>query len=123
MKLNNQQIVELYEGLSSLRAPDMQSLPVTIGYSIIKDTKMLETFYLAATNVRDSIAMKYGDAQGDGVFHIPEENMDKVQAELKELWGIENTIKLDLIPLSALAACSLPLDSLYKIYPLIDGEA
>lgn len=123
MILTNQEIVQVTEGLNRLRTGDLQMLPIEVGYLIIKDLKLLEPLCAAIDSMRESVGIKYGERKDNGSYQIKEENLGVAQRELEALSSIENTVELDLIPLAALNGLSFPLDVIYQIYPIINGEA
>lgn len=124
MILTNQEAVQVFEGLNNLRTAGLQTLPIEVGYPIVKDLKLLEPICAAVDSMRESIGIKYGKQRNDGSYQIAEENLVVAQQELQTLSSIENTIELDFIPLAALKGLSFPLDIIYQIYPIIkeNGE-
>ena len=123
MVLTNQQIVEIYEGLYSLRAAGQQALPISVGFLIVKALKELQSSYEAITEMRAAVGAKYGVLQDDGSYFVEAKDRAAANKELRELMEIKSNINLDLIPLSLLNDISIPLDIIYNIYPIINGEA
>lgn len=123
MVLTNQQIVEIYEGLYSLRAAGQQALPISVGFLIVKALKELQSSYEAITEMRAAVGTKYGVLQDDGSYFVEAKDRAAANKELQELMEIKSNINLDLIPLSLLNDISIPLDVIYNIYPIINGEA
>lgn len=123
MVLTNQQIVEIYEGLYSLRAAGQYTLPISVGFLIVKALKELQSSYEAITEMRAAVGAKYGVLQDDGSYFVEAKDRAAANKELQELMEIKSNINLDLIPLSLLNDISIPLDVIYNIYPIINGEA
>lgn len=123
MVLTNQQIVEIYEGLYSLRAAGQQALPISVGFLIVKALKELQSSYEAIIEMRTTVGAKYGVLQDDGSYFVEAKDRAAANKELQELMEIKSNINLDLIPLSLLNDISIPLDVIYNIYPIINGEA
>lgn len=124
MKLTNEQIINIYEGIKHLREAGQQQLPTLLVYSLIKDLKLLEPLVEVVITARDEILQAYGNENEEGTVIIPQEKIAEAQVELDRLSKIENEISnLDRIPLSSIATLTLSFDDLYLIYPVIDGEA
>ena len=123
MILSNQQIVEVYEGLYRLRAADQSSLPISVGFLIVKAMKELQNSYEAIMEIKGQIGSKYGVLQDDGSYFVEAKDRAAAGKEIDDLMGIQSNINLDLIPLSLMKEVSVPLDIIYNIYPIINGEA
>ena len=123
MKLTNGEIVTLYEGLYKLREGRSAPLPIKVGFSIIKDMKILEPIYSSITTMRNDIAQRLGTPQDNGYIEIPSENVEEANREFENLSEIENQIDLDLISLSSLQNLQFSLDEINALYPIINSEA
>lgn len=123
MVLSNQQIVEIYEGLYELRAAGQSSLPVSVGFLIVKAMKELQNSYETIMEVKGEIGSKYGVLQDDGSYFVEAKDRAAAGKEIDDLMAIQSNINLDLIPLSLMKEVSVPLDIIYNIYPIINGEA
>ena len=124
MVLTNQQIIDLSEGLASLRNSKLKELPISVCYTLIKDIKLLEPLYESAMSMVKTIGLKYGELKTDGNIVIEnEENRIKAQRELDELSKIENHVDLETVNLSQIGNYFCSLDDMFRIYPLINGEA
>ena len=118
-KLTNQEIVNIYEGIQKLRETQVDALPVKVGFSLIKDMNILQPLYSAVITTRDEVALRYGE-NDNGVVHIPDEFLEKVNTELQELGSLESEVDISYIPLAAISNLSFPLDIIYSIYPIIE---
>lgn len=118
--LTNQELTTVYETIQSLRQADTQALPVKIGFTIVKDANLLEPIYNAVISTRDEIALRYGTNDGTGTVNIPPEYVETASKELQDLSECKSEVDLTLIPLAAISDLSLPLDSIYGLYPIID---
>ena len=119
MRLTNNEVVNLYE---NLRAAGQKTLPVQIAFSFVKDTKVLEPYYKAIIETRDTIVRNVGEPQDDGSVVVPQDKIEETNKSLEELGTIETDLNLDMVPLSALTGTSWTLDEINGIYPIINGE-
>lgn len=120
MKLNNGEIVVLYENLRQL---GQKTLPVKTAFSIAKNIKTLEPYYSAIIETRDGILKAYGEFSKDGGVKVPSDKIQEANRDLSALQIIQTEINLDTISLSALEGNSWTIDEISGIYPIIDGEA
>ncbi len=95
MKLTNEQVLQLYEGIKELRE---LPLTATTSFQVAKTEIALEKFYEIIQNVRDELIKNNGEAKEDGTYQIAPDKIDFVNQSLKEL--LDTTSDYDLAPLS-----------------------
>ena len=123
MKLTNNQVIQLYDGLTDLREHRSEALPIKISFPIIKNLKLLEPLYTSIKTAYNDLIMKYGEPNEKGEIFVGKDNIAIVNEELNTLGQIENTVDLDKIPLSSLENLSFSLKDMDTMYVMIDSEA
>lgn len=117
MVLTNIEIVNLTEGLITLRQDNSNILPIKIGFNIIKNIKILTPIYESIIEMRNDIVYKHSKDN-----RIEEKDLDITNAELLELGNLKNEIKLNKISLEDIAELKISLDLLDKISYIIDED-
>ena len=120
MIIQNNQIYNLYESLYFIITNKKNNeIPVVDGFNICKNERILEPYYTALIEMRQTILQKYGTINSDGQIILPSELIEQVNIELNELLSIDNEIQLQPIPLESLRNLYLPLEIIQGLMPII----
>lgn len=120
IKLSNLDLVSLYEGLQEVKT---KTIPIEIGFLMVKNMKILEPIYQAIIESRTGLLTQVGEIQADGSIKIPQDKIQETNSQLAQLSSIENTLDLSLIKLSALKEASWTLEEIMNIYPIIKEDS
>lgn len=120
IKLSNLDLVSLYEGLQEVKT---KTIPIEIGFLMVKNMKILEPIYQAIIESRTGLLTQVGEIQTDGSIKIPQDKIQETNFQLAQLSSIENTLDLSLIKLSALKEASWTLEEIMNIYPIIKEDS
>lgn len=122
MTLTNMEVTTLYEGLQRLRERSSVALPVSIGFVIIQDMKLLQPTYEAVMETRSRIYLEHREYidESSGMIKVKDEDIKVVNEQLQELGNITNELELKRIPLPQLESLCLTLDDINTLYPIIE---
>lgn len=94
MKINNEQIYELYKNLANSFIKEQRYFPAKVNFIIQKNLKTLYEAAQEIENMRLNIARNYGTVQDNNDFIINPENIQQANKELSELSEIEQEINI-----------------------------
>ena len=115
MKLTNNQIFALTEALAEVRNLGL-SVPVKVGFKILKNFNILLPNYETIIKMRDEFATEYDE-------NNHEESIAAINQKLIELGAIEQEIELIPILLSEIETLEMDMSLLDRIQLLIKDEA
>lgn len=94
MKINNQQIYELYTSLANSFIKEQRYFPAKVNFIIQKNLKTLYEAAQEIENIRLNIVKNYGIVQNNNDFIIEPQNIQQANRELNELSEIEQEINI-----------------------------
>ena len=106
MKMTNNEIYTITKELIEAFTDTEQKLPITLGFYIQKNKKILVDLAADIETARMNILKEYGIFNEEGqTYSIPKENSLKTMSALEELLNIEQEVNIYKIKFS-----SLPVD-------------
>lgn len=97
MTMSNNKIYNLANALGELFSSDEmvnKKLPVRINFYIMKNRTEIIRLGQELEQERVNIIHKYGEEQEDGSWAVLQENMDDAQNELRQLFNIEQPVRI-----------------------------
>ena len=102
MTMTNFEIYNIAKGMSEAFQDGGQYLPVKINFFIQKNKATLMTLAQDIDNSRMAIVRNYGELNEDGTqFIVPEDKMEAANAELLDLFNIEQEVDIRKINIDA----------------------
>lgn len=110
MQLNNGEIIQYAENIRTafFNQESSQYLPVRLNYAIQKNLATLVLLYNGINDSRQKILEHYGVYNEDNdQYSVDEENIEAVNAELKDLQSLVNEVNIMTVPLNSIEDLSL----------------
>lgn len=122
MKLTNQAIYEYAKKLSIFKNCNIK-MPVRINFFLQKNILEIENASQEIENARMGIAAQFGSLNEDGTaYDIPAENAALVNAELLELFSLEQDIKIHVFKISDFEDIELTYQQMSAILFMVEEE-
>lgn len=103
MKMTNNEIYETAKALLEVFKDQDQRLPITLGFYIQKNKKILVELARDIEEARIKIISQYGKLNEDGqTYSIPQDNSSKIMNAMEELLQIEQEVQIYTIKISTL---------------------
>ena len=116
--MTNKDVLQLYEGLNELAANENIKLTVQASYYLAYNKNILEPFYKAAIDTRNTLLDKYGVKSNNG-WTVPKEQLDAFSEAWDQCLSIEVPLSLRGIKLNDISG-QVNLDLMRKILPFIE---
>ena len=120
MKLTNNQIFHLYEGLNILKSN--KELPIKVSFALLQNIKTIEPIYQSVITLRDNLAMENGDVNEKGFVSIHPEKIAFVNKELAALGAEETEVNLRMIKLSDIEDINMSIEDLASLEIIISED-
>lgn len=101
-EMTNAEIYGLAKALSSAFNMDERYLPARVNFFISKNKNTISQLADIIEDSRLDIIKHYGTITSDGNVIVPEEQIQKANAELVDLLNLSHEIEISMLPLSAL---------------------
>lgn len=124
MILTNQQIVDCFEKLDSLRKDASVRFPASASYAIIHNIRVLAPLVQDIERVRLELIQQNSETSqmldnGLTEYHIKSDMVDSVNKQLDEFWKLENDVAITSVPYSHISGLDLSLAAMDALYPMI----
>lgn len=116
--LTNEQIVDLYEGLSEISEDKELKFKATVSFSLAKNKNILKPFYDSITEARQKLIEKYGEQNEKG-WLIPNEKLIQFKAEFEALMFTNTYITTEEILITDLEEERIGIELMEKLLPII----
>lgn len=101
-EMTNAEIYGLAKALSSAFNMDERYLPARVNFFISKNKNTISQLADIIEDSRLDIIKHYGTITPDGNVIVPEEQIQKANAELVDLLNLSHEIEISMLPLSTL---------------------
>lgn len=122
MKLTNNKILEYANSLATIKNSQIK-LPVRVNFFLQKN---IRTILDAATYIEENrinIGRNYGELnEMQNSYIIPPESMVAANAELNELFSIEQDLEITMIPLSTFDEVELTMEEMDAIMFMVEED-
>ena len=122
--MKNQDIMNCYEGLNSLRESSSTRFPARVSYAIIRNIKMLNSIIEDIQTAYNEIVTKYATPiENDPTrFKVPEENITLLTEEMDKLYKMDTDVNLVKIKFSDIESLSLSLKETEALMAIAEEE-
>lgn len=120
MKLSNNQIFKLYEGLNILKSN--KELPIKVSFALLQNIKTIEPIYQSVITLRDNLAIENGNVDDDGMVTIHPDKIEFVNKELQSLGNEETEVNLRMIKLSDIENINMSIEDLASLEIIISED-
>ena len=121
MKLNNYQIYEYAQQLSSTFINADLYIPIKANFLIQKNIKLIVAAGEEIEKSRLQIAQHYGKLdEENNIFIIPEEKLEEANTEINNLFSIEQELNIQLIKLEDLGNTEFTTKQMQAIMFMIE---
>ena len=116
--MTNEQIVDLYEGLSEISQNKDLKFKAVISFVFAKNRNIIRPFYDSIIEARTKLINKYGEKNDEGIL-IPNEKIPQFKSEFEILMHTENYINIEEISLEDFKEEYIGIELMEKILPII----
>lgn len=120
MKLSNNQIFKLYEGLNILKSN--KELPIKVSFALLQNIKTIEPIYQSVITLRDNLAIENGNVDDNGMVTIHPDKIEFVNKELQSLGNEETEVNLRMIKLSDIENINMSIEDLASLEIIISED-
>lgn len=122
MKLTNNKILEYANLLATIKNSQIK-LPVRVNFFLQKNIRIILDAAAYIEENRINIGRSYGELnEMQNSYIIPPESMAAVNAELNELFSIEQDLEITAIPLSAFDEVELTMEEMNAIMFMVEED-
>lgn len=122
MKLTNNKILEYANALVTIKNSQIK-LPVRVNFFLQKNIRTILDAAAYIEENRINIGRNYGELnEMQNSYIIPPESMAAANAELNELFSIEQDLEITAIPLSAFDEIELTMEEMDAIMFMVEED-
>lgn len=100
--MTNQEIINLYETLEKIDDCTSLTFPIEVSFALAKNKHILTSIYTAIMDTRQKIIIENGIKNDDNTYTIPNEKIEKVNNDLKNLYSLTSEVNLNYINVNTL---------------------
>lgn len=121
--MTNQEIVQNYESLVSLKKDNTIFFPAQVAYAITRNLRTLQPLYEDIINHRAQIIEANADPiDGEPGFFKPREGHEEtLNGEIRALYQYDNETTISKITLNDLSRLNLSIANMDALYFMVDG--
>ena len=119
VKFTNAQIYELLNKLDKAFTEDNIYFPVRFNYYFVRNASKLEEQVKNIDLARNVIINHYATVKGDKYQFSSQEDLDKANKEINELFTLEQELQIDMVDLAIIEEMQLTVDQMEAIMLMI----
>lgn len=116
--MTNEQIVDLYEGLSEISQNKELKFNASLSFALAKNRNLLKPIYDSIMEARQKLIEKYGEQNEEGWF-IPNERIDSFKHEFEALMFTNTYVTTEDIVIEAFQDERIGTELMEKLLPII----
>lgn len=119
MKVTNEEVLTILKGLSEL---EELKLPLNIktSYYLARIRQTLNSYANIIQDKQMEIYKKYGEQTSRNEYKVPEEKMNELEKDLKDLFSVENEMEIQKLKLNDFGDNEVPFYVIEKLLKIID---
>ena len=116
--MTNQEIFDVVDAINSIKKEKVK-LNVKLSYELAKIKKILNPYYEAIIDTRQKKFIEHGDFDEKGDIIVAKDEVEDLKKDLKELFEIDNEVKVSKIALEEFEESGLNFDIIDNLMPII----
>lgn len=100
--MKNEEIINLYETLEKIDDCTSLTFPIEVSFALAKNKHILNPIYTAVMDTRQKIILENGIRNEDNTYTIPNEKIEKVNNDLRNLYNLSSEVNLNYINVNTL---------------------
>ena len=116
--LTNEQIVDLYEGLSKISEDKELKFKATLSFALAKNRNLLKPVYDSIMEARQRLIEKYGERNDEG-WLIPNDRIESFRHEFEALMFTKTYATTEEIVIEAFSDERIGTELMEKLLPII----
>lgn len=121
--MKNKEIIELHEGLLTLKNNKEIRLPASTTYAIVFNLKIIAPIVETITETSQKLLQTYGEPSTEepGSYFIPPKNREKFIEELEQIDDMEVDVGIKKIKWEDIKGTSLTVEEMGGLFFMIEG--
>lgn len=123
--MKNNEIVQIYNGLTTLANDNTLHLPAKVAYAVVRNLKTITPIAQDIIKQKEKIGATYGkyveNGMGGAYFNIPEDKIPLATKELDDLLEMDTPFSPLQIKMESIENLELSIDAMQALYFMI-GE-
>lgn len=119
----NKDIINLYQGIQSLKNRDDLRVPARVSFTLVRGARSLLPLVEDYNDARKIVLEQLGTLNDDGSYNIPNESLDKLNQEFNDIDNIDVPVDLQHIKFEDIENLDLSIQEAEALELILEGES